>query len=312
MNDRKAAVVGTGTMGPGIAEMFALAGYDTVLCGRTDESVEAGLECARRAGRNLERFGLVEPNALGLAHRRLDGSTDLRSAVGDAGIVVESIVEDLGAKAECFERLDRAAPPGAILATNTSGLSITEIASATGRPEQVAGMHWWNPPHLVPLVEVVRGERTTDATADALVELARGLGKCPVVVRRDVTGFIANRLQYALLREAAHLVGEGIATPEDVDRAMRAGPGFRYAALGPLEVADFIGLDLVEAIMDYLLPALNNRPDTPPAVADRAGGGRNGVKAGSGFYDYAGRSDEDLKAERDEKLARLCKAGFGD
>ncbi|MFW6107964.1 MAG: 3-hydroxyacyl-CoA dehydrogenase family protein [bacterium] len=311
MDERRAVVIGTGTMGPGIAEMFALGGFRTALCGRSTASVDAGLAAARGAGENLARFGLAAPDAVGAAHDRLGGTTDLAAGVAGAGIVVESIIEDLAAKQSCFEKADRAAPPDALLATNTSGLSITEIASATARPRRVAGMHWWNPPHLVPLVEVVRGEQTGDQTTDALVDIARTLGKCPVVVRRDVPGFIANRLQYALLREAAHIVGEGIASPEDVDRAMRAGPGFRYAALGPLEVADFIGLDLVDAIMEYLLPALSVDCETPAAVARRARSGRHGVKTGGGFYPYAGRSGDDVLTARDEKLARLLQAGFG-
>ena len=306
----RAAVVGTGTMGPGIAEMFALGGSRTLLCGRTEGAVASGLRRARLAGANLARFGLVPAERVAEAEGRLSGSTDLETAA-QADFVVETIVENMEAKKECFGRLDRAAPEGAILVTNTSGLSITEIASATTRPGRVAGMHWWNPPHLVPLVEVVCGEGTSAETAAEVAAVSRSLGKVPVVVRKDVPGFIANRLQYALLREAANIVGQGIATAEDVDLAMRAGPGLRYAALGPLETADFIGLDVVADVMDYLLAALSAASETPAPVAELVKSGRLGAKSGQGFYDYSGQAPEDLLTQRDAKLAKLLAAGFG-
>jgi len=311
MPAQRAAVIGTGTMGPGIAEVFALGGWEVALCGRSGERVESGLSRARLAGTNLEKFGLTAPGGAAAAAERLRGTTDLESAVAEADFVVETIVEDIAAKQDCFERIARAARPEAILTSNTSGLSITEIASVAARPERVAGMHWWNPPHLVPLVEVVCGERTGRETADAVTAAARALGKRPVLVRQDVPGFIANRMQYALLREAADIVGRGIASAEDVDLAMRAGPGLRYAALGPLETADFIGLDVVGRVMEYLLPALNPSLRTPALVTDLARSGKLGSKTGAGFYDYPERREAELLTERDAKLARLLKAGFG-
>jgi 3-hydroxyacyl-CoA dehydrogenase len=316
MTVRTAAVIGTGTMGPGIAQVFALAGVETTLCGRSDASVASGLARARFAGENLARFGLANADA-GAAD--IAGSTDRDAAAAGADVVVESIAEDLAAKRELFERLGGAARPDAILATNTSGLRITEIAERTARPERVVGMHWWNPPHLVPLVEVVRGERTGDATVERTAALCRRLGKTPVVVNRDVPGFLANRLQYALLREAANIVEQGIATAADVDAAMRAGPGLRWAALGPFEVADLIGHDVIRDILAYLLPALEGggpgegtgRGEAESFFARLAKEGRLGVKSGGGIYDYAGRSAEELLTERDAKLAALLKAGFG-
>ena len=311
MRAKNVAVIGTGTMGPGIAEVFALGGCPVTLVGRTAESVESGLARARLAGANLEAAGLIASGRAAEAEARLSGSTEFEEAVGGADFVVESIVENIDAKRECFRRLDAAAAPDAILVSNTSGLSITAIASAAARPGRVAGMHWWNPPHLIPLVEVVRGEQTADATVRAVTEIAGGLGKLPVVVEKDEPGFIANRLQYALLREAVSMVEQGVASAADIDLAMRAGPGLRYAALGPLEVADFIGLDVVKDVMDYLLAAMDPPSEPPGLLARLVSSGKLGAKAGEGFYSYTGRPIEELLRERDARLARLPGIGLG-
>ena len=311
MPANRVVVVGTGTMGAGIAEVFALGNRTIVLVGRTDGSVASGLERARLAGDTMESLGLLPPDRAADAAERLSGSTDLAGAVREADLVVESIVENLEQKRACLRRIEAAAPADAILATNTSGLSITAIAAGAARPERIAGMHWWNPPHLIPLVEIVRGERTADATTVELAETARALGKLPVQVKRDVPGFIANRLQYALLREAVSMVAGGVASAEDIDLAMRAGPGLRYAALGPLEVADFIGLDVVAGVMDYLLADLEPASATPPLLADMVEAGKLGAKAGEGFYRYGGRPLATLLAERDTRLAKLPGIGLG-
>lgn len=311
MPAKNVAVIGTGTMGPGIAEVFALGGYGAVLVGRTEDSVEAGLARARLAGANLEAAGLIAAGRAAEAEARLSGSTGFEEAAAGAALVVESIIENIDAKRECFRRLDAAAAPEAVLVTNTSGLSITAIASVARQPGRVAGMHWWNPPHLIPLVEVVRGERTADATVSAVAEIARGLGKLPVVVQKDVPGFIANRLQYALLREAVSMIEQGVASAEDIDLAMRAGPGLRYAALGPLEVADFIGLDVVKDVMDYLLAAMDPPSEPPALLAELVGSGKLGAKTGEGFYSYRGRPMEELLRERDARLAGLPGVGPG-
>ncbi len=310
MASHRVVVVGTGTMGPGIATVCALGGLQTVLCGRTDASVAQGLDRARQAATLLEAHGLLDAGRAEAAHERLSGSTDADAAAA-ADLVIESIPENLALKRRCFARLDRSAPADAILATNTSVLSITAIASATARPGRVVGMHWWNPPHLLPLVEVIPGEHTDDAVAAAIAELCRRLGKTPVRVRKDAPGFIGNRLQFALLREAAHIVEQDIASPEDVDLAMRTSLGLRYAALGPFETADFTGLDVVRSVMNYLLPDLSRAEQTPAPVARLADAGKLGAKTGAGFHDYAGRTREELAAARDVKLAKLLRAGFG-
>ncbi|OGR15207.1 MAG: hypothetical protein A3K53_11440 [Deltaproteobacteria bacterium RIFOXYB2_FULL_66_7] len=217
-------------------------------------------------------------------------------------MVVEAISEDLELKQRMFQCFDEACPARAVLASNTSGLSITAIAGATKRPKLVAGMHFWNPPHLIPLVEVIKGRQTADATARLLVDVSRRLGKRPILVRRDVPGFVGNRLQFAVLREALHLLDSGVASAEDIDTAMTAGPGIRYGLLGPLRTADLGGLDVFLAITKYLFADLCADREPPPLLADLVRRGRAGAKAGGGFYDYSPRDRKKLLAERDRVL----------
>jgi 3-hydroxybutyryl-CoA dehydrogenase len=213
--------------------------------------------------------------------------------------VVEAITEDLAPKKEMFTALDRLCSPGVLLASNTSGLSITKISQATKRPELVAGMHFWNPPHIIPLVEVIQGEATADETSQLLLAIARRLGKQPILVRRDVPGFVGNRLQYAVLREAFHILSEGIASAEDIDTAMTAGPGLRYGFLGPLETADLGGLDVFLAICEYLFAKLSSEPAPPALLTELVKKGKLGAKTGEGFYRYSSADPSDFLAQRD-------------
>jgi 3-hydroxybutyryl-CoA dehydrogenase len=220
-------------------------------------------------------------------------------------LVVEAVPEMLSVKLPVYEQMDREADPEVIFASNTSGLSITKLGSATGRPEKVAGFHFWNPAHLMPLVEVTKGEKTSSEVAELLLALATRLGKKPILVRREVPGFIGNRLQCAVLREALHLVQEGFASAEDVDTAMKAGPGIRYAFLGPLETADLGGLDVFTNISNYLFEDLGRATKAQPYMADLVKEGRLGVKTGRGFYEYGGKTLSELLSARDEKLIKV-------
>ena len=220
---------------------------------------------------------------------------------------MEAVPEDLSLKQEMFARFDACCPKETLLASNTSGLSITKIARATGRPEKVAGMHFWNPPHVIPLVEVTKGRLTSDATAQTLLDLCRRLGKRPILVRHDVPGFVGNRIQFAVMREALHILSEGIASAEDIDTAMTAGPGLRYALIGPLRTADLAGLDVFNAISEYLFGELNSEPDVPAALADLVKQGRLGVKTGSGFYEYPGEAQDEIVRRRDRLLLEFLR-----
>jgi 3-hydroxybutyryl-CoA dehydrogenase len=188
------------------------------------------------------------------------------------------------------------------LATNTSGLSITQIAQATKRPSLIAGLHFWNPPHLVPLVEVTRGENTSENTSETLLTLCRSLGKKPILVKHDIPGFVGNRLQFAVMREALHLLNTGVATAEDIDTAMSSGPGLRYAMFGPLRTADLGGLDVFHAISQYLFAELNADSKPSPILEKLVSNGHLGAKSGAGFYSYSQQELQEWINRRDRVL----------
>jgi 3-hydroxybutyryl-CoA dehydrogenase len=302
------AVVGAGTMGAGIAGLFARAGMSVRLVDRTDALLERGMRSLRFSLQTLQDGGRLTAEETRAAEDRIRPVTSLREACAGIDLLVESVPEDLALKREVLGRADSLCPPHAVFASNTSGLSITRLAEATKRPERVAGMHFWNPPHIMPLVEVVRGERTSDATAGFLLELARRLGKRPILVRRDVPGFVGNRLQFAVYREALHLLENGIATAEDIDTAMTAGPGLRYGQIGPFTTADLGGLDVLHAISRYLFADLSAAREPPPLLDRLVTEGRTGVKAGGGFYEYREGEAARLLARRDRLLLAFLEA----
>lgn len=212
-------------------------------------------------------------------------STNLAAAVATADFVIEAIVENLQVKQTLFEEMSAAAPE-AIFATNTSVLPVTQIAARARRPERVVGAHWWNPPDLIPVVEVVRGAKTSNAVMDRTVEIIASFGKTPVRVERDVPGFVGNRLQHALWREAIALVADGVCDAETVDLMARSTLGLRLGAMGPIENADYVGLDLTLAIHEAVLPSLNRDPHPSPRLRDMVSAGALGAKSGKGFFDW--------------------------
>jgi len=303
---QQAVVIGTGAMAPGIAAILALAGARTTIAGRAAERAMRAQFAAQDLVRQLAANGLASPESADGAVTRLYASDDWTAPAAAADLVIESIIEDMAVKKDLFARLDAAARPETILASNTSGLSITEIARAAGRPGRVLTTHFWNPPHLMPLVEVVVGERTDPEVVERTLEILRGLGKTPVVLHKDRPGQLGNRMQAALMREALHIVEEGIASPEDVDRAVRLGFGLRMPMWGPLQHMDAVGLDLVLAVQDYVLPDLNNQPRAPQVLRDKVARGELGQKTGRGFYDAA--EIEAAKKARDAFLLEFLRA----
>jgi 3-hydroxyacyl-CoA dehydrogenase len=286
-------------MAPGIAAAFAVAGHDVVLWARRPDAADRALERARAAAAFLVEHELAAapgPDALA-------ASSELAS-IADAGVVVEAIAEQLPAKHELLAAVERVVAPETLVATNTSGLRVTDVAAPLGRPERVVAMHFWNPAHLMPLVEVGGGERTAAEHVDAAYELARSIGKQPVRVEQEVLGFLGTRLQQAVVREAIGLVERGIASPEDVDLAVRTSFGIRFPVTGPLESADISGLDVIEAIHDYLLPDLDRSTEPQTALRERVAAGALGVKSGRGFHDWSARDPQELIRRRDEELVR--------
>ncbi|SRR5579864_3271723 len=297
---RTAAVVGTGMMGPGIAGALALGGVSTTILSRTEESAAKGLDTARAQLRILAENALVEMIAVREAFERLSASTAFDRTVGNADLVIESAPENMELKQRMFSRMDSLAEKSAVLASNTSGLSITAIASRCRHPERVLTTHFWNPPHLMPLVEIVQGEKTSAAIAQSVRELLAACGKVPVLVKRDRPGQLGNRLQMALVREAAYIVEEGIADVEDVDLVAKNGFGLRMPAYGIFEHQDAVGLDMGLSIVDYVAQDLYNLPKAPNFYRAKVAHGDLGAKTGKGFYDWSKKSIAEVKAARDQ------------
>jgi len=277
------AVVGAGTMGHGIAQVAAVAGYQTRL---TDANLSAKDAALARVRDNLDgavkRSKLSREDADAALHR-LAWLDDLGTAVEGADLVIEAIVEQLDAKQHLFRRLDGLLPPGTVLATNTSSLSVSRIAEATGRAERVVGMHFFNPVHIMKLVEIVTHERAAQETVGLVNEVARRMGKDPIVVR-DAPGFASSRLGVVLGLEAMRMVEQRVASPEDIDKAMELGYGH---PMGPLRVSDLVGLDVRLAIAEYLFRELRQPHYEPPAILrDKVRAGELGKKTGKGFYQW--------------------------
>ncbi|MCR4431132.1 MAG: 3-hydroxyacyl-CoA dehydrogenase family protein [Tepidanaerobacteraceae bacterium] len=303
---KKIGIAGAGTMGATFAHVFAESGYTVVLQDIAEEFLERGRKIINVNQNNLVKEGLLTEDVVKESHTRLSYTTDI-NAFEDVDFILEAIVEKLDIKQEFWAKVSRLVKKSALMASNTSGLSITQIAKDIADKSRFAGMHWWNPPHLIPLVEVIKGEETSDETAQSLIDLARKLNKKPVLVKKDAPGFIGNRLQYALLREALHIVDEGIATAQDVDDAMKYGLGFRYAGLGPIETVDLGGIDVFNNVGSYLFRALNNSPEIPKKLRELYEQGLYGIKTGRGFFDYSGGKGEEALRKRDAHFVRMLK-----
>jgi len=305
---RQIGLVGAGTMGAGIGLCFAQAGYQVVLFSRTRAKLDQAQQNIRRSLNLLVQEALLTPETAHATEQRIHTTTRLKTCVSDAQFVIESVPEQLKLKQAVFKRIEALCAPDTILATNTSGLSITAIASVCRHPQRVVGLHWVNPAEFVPLVEVIPGQKTTKTTTHVTYQLAERSGKMPVVIQKEVPGFASNRLQFALLREALHLVDAGVVSAHAVDRVLKAGVGFRYPWLGPLETADLGGLDVFHTISAYLFKELSNL-DTPPGFfGEIVRSGKLGIKTGAGFYDYASGDRERILHQRDLHFVRQLKS----
>lgn len=284
-------VIGAGTMGNGIAHVFAQSGFAVNLVDVSQDSLERGLKTI--AG-NLERMiakeKITEADKTATLNN-ITTFTDTAEAVKNANLVVEAATENLDLKLKIFKQIDEAAPANAILASNTSSISITKIASVTSRPKQVIGMHFMNPVPMMKLVEIIRGYDTTDEVTKAIMEMSEKLGKVPVEVN-DYPGFIANRILMPMINEAIYSLYEGVAGVKEIDEVMKLGMAH---PMGPLQLADFIGLDVCLSILEVLYDGFKNPKYAPcPLLVNMVTAGKKGVKSGEGFYDYS----ESKKAEK--------------
>jgi len=303
----KTCVIGAGTMGHGIAQVFAQAGHHVKLVDVSEEALRLALI---RIKRNLDLFveaGLISSEESMIALSRIEFTSEFED-LDDFEFATESVTEDLNVKQQVFRKLDALVAKDAILASNTSGLSTTEIASVTKRPGRVIGTNWWNPPHIIPLVEVMRGEKTHDDTVQRTKEVLRRVGKRPILVLKPIRGFIGNRLQIALLREALYLLENGVASAEDIDTAVSYGPGFRYPVLGPFKTADFGGLDVFCHLSRDLFKELDSSTEPQKVLTRLVEAQKLGVKSGEGFYKYSSRETSEMLKQRDRKLLQILKS----
>jgi 3-hydroxybutyryl-CoA dehydrogenase len=273
-------ILGTGTMGRGIAYLSAVAGYDTVLFDADGEALDgarAAIESTLRKG--VEK-GKVTESAAADAIARVQLIPDLEPAVSGADLIIEAVPESFELKVELFAQADLFCGPDTILASNTSSISITKLASNVERRDRFIGMHFFNPPHVMKLIEIVRGERTSDATVEQVRELAEKMGKTPIVVR-DSPGFATSRLGVAIGLEAIRMLEEGVGSAEDIDRAMEL--GYNHP-MGPLRLTDLVGLDVRLGIAEYLASTLGARFEPPQLLRDLVAQGKLGKKTGQGFY----------------------------
>jgi len=279
----KVAVIGAGTMGNGIAQTFATFGHQVTLIEVAQDGLDRGLATIRKS---LDRFVKKEKmtqEETDAIFNNISGSLDMEGAVADVDMVVEAVFENEQVKKDIFTRLDKAAPAGCILASNTSSISITSIASVTSRPEAVVGMHFMNPVPLMKLVELIKGEKTSDEVVAKTKAIAEAIGKT-VGVSEDYAGFVANRILMPMINEAAFTLYEGIATREDIDTIMKLGMNH---PMGPLTLADFIGIDVCVNILDYLYEQFGDpKFRCAPNMRRMVEAGKLGRKSGEGFYDY--------------------------
>ncbi|MBM4331097.1 MAG: 3-hydroxyacyl-CoA dehydrogenase family protein [Deltaproteobacteria bacterium] len=297
-------IVGAGTMGHSLAQVFAQAGYNVWL---NDVSEEILAKARSLISANLQTFvemGLLPKGQPASILSRIQTTTKIAEAGANADLVIEAIIEDQAAKKEMFKALDQICPPAAILASNTSYMDIFKFVE-TKRPDKVLITHWFAPPHIVPLVEIVRGPATSQETVDTVKALIIAAGKKPIVISKFLPGFIGNRLQSALGNEVLFLLDNGYASAEDIDTATKASFGLRMPILGLVKRMDFTGLDLSQKILSnatYKIPPQQTQSKTIDQLVAQ---GKLGVKTGSGYYEYGGRSTEEIMKERDIKLIKL-------
>ena len=288
-------VIGAGTMGNGIAHTFAQTGFNVNLVDVSTESLEKGLKTITA---NLDRIvakGNLTEDQKNATLKNISTFTQLKDAVKDADLIVEAATENLDLKLKIFKQMDEIAPNDCILATNTSSISITKIASVTNRPEKVIGMHFMNPVPVMKLVEIIKGYSTSKETFSEIFEMSKTLGKTPVEVN-DYPGFVANRILMPMINEAIETLYNGVAGVEEIDTVMKLGMAH---PMGPLQLADFIGLDVCLAILNVMHDGFKNPKYAPnPLLVNMVTAGKLGIKSGEGFYDYS----ESRKAEKVSKM----------
>lgn len=296
------AVIGNGIIGHGISQLFAVAGYRVRMIGRNPASLDGALDKIRTSLKSFEKHGLVRGAEAEQAVSRIRTSTALQDASA-AQLVIEAVTEDLALKHDIFEQLDEICPPPTVLGSS-SGQPASKLVANVKHRERVIATHFWYPPQLIPLVEVCAGPETAPEIVPWVCDILRTIGKEPVVINREIPGFIGNRLQFALLREAWSLWASGAASAEAIDAVVRNSFGRRLAITGPIESADVGGLDTFYAFAAFMFPELDTRREPPPEILDKVQAGKRGLPSGEGVYDWSKRDGAALLNERMQELFR--------
>ncbi|KIH98054.1 3-hydroxybutyryl-CoA dehydrogenase [Streptomonospora alba] len=290
------AVIGSGTMGPGIAALLARHGSEVRLNDISQEALDRAESACTAASGALDQLGTPVTEG-GSVSFELDAA----AALDGAELVIEAVPEEIGLKRRVLERIEAAVGTGVVIATNTSGIPISDMAAAMAHPQRLVGMHWSNPPHLIPMIEVIRGERTDPAVETATVAIVEALGY-KAVVEKEVPGFVENRVLYAIMRECLSLVEQGVASQEDIDTCVKWGIGYKLAVIGPMRLLDMAGLDIYSSVSGYLNPDLSDEKGISPLVTKLTEQNRLGMKTEDGMYPYA---EGEVAAKRADILRGL-------
>lgn len=309
---KKVGIAGAGIMGAAISQVLSGHAESITVYDNNPAQFERLIASVKQAQEVLLKHGVLSESEAERNLSRIHTSSNIE-ALADSDMVIEAILENLAVKQSFFEELEKVCRPDTILATNTSGLGIADIGAKIKDKSRYLGGNWWTPAHLIPLVEIVRTPETSDETVETMCGFLRMAGKKPIVLNRDSDGFVGNRLQFALFREALHVVEEGLCSVEDVDLVLTAGLGLRYAVLGPFRVADFGGVDTYHHISEHLFTVLDNSREVSPVLSRVFEEGRYGVKTKHGFYEYTDDAKRQaLLNARDSKLLDILSITGGE
>ena len=299
----KAAVIGLGTMGPGIAATLARAGYTV-----SAYDADPGQRAKAKAGFDIATTVLGNLGVPEQPHAAITVAETLADCVAGADLAIENVSEKLDVKIKVFREIEAAVSKDCIIASDTSGNPITKIQEGVATPERVIGMHWSNPPHIIPMIEVIPGAKTDPKITEAMTAIVKRIGHLPVLIKKDVPGFVENRVLYSIMRECVDLVEQGVSEPEALDTCVGWGIGYKLAVVGPMALLDMAGLDIYQAVSAYLNQELCKRTDTAPYVTERTRQGKLGLKTGGGIFEYTPEKIAALRAERAKKLVAVRKA----
>lgn len=299
-------IAGAGTMGASMAECFSGYGFRVYVYDVFEKSLENGKNLIYLNQETLVNEGLISKEKSAQVIQNLSFHTDIE-IFKEADLVVESITEEIEIKSDFYSKISNIVNDNCIICSNTSALPITLLSKSVNKPERFLGMHWFNPPHIIPLIEIIKSDKTDYRYVNLIYDLSKSIDKQPVIVNKDIKGFVANRIQFAVLREALYLVDNDVISVEDIDKVMKYALGFRYACFGPLEIADFGGLDTFEHISKFLNPNLCNDTTISKSLVELVENNNYGIKNGKGFYDYSNGKDTKAIQRRDELYLKLTK-----